>query len=160
MHQQIAVMTLSVADLNRSRRFYVDGFRWKPVFENEEIFFYQMNCFVFATWLRASLAADAGRRELASPGAFALAHNVLKREDVQPTMDRLCRFGGSLLKEPWSRRMAGLATTSRTPTTTHGKSHGTRLGQSIQKDASLFLSEADRQQMLHDGETKREKTYA
>ncbi|HSP25977.1 MAG TPA: VOC family protein [Saliniramus sp.] len=100
MHQQIAVMTLGVSDIARSRRFYVEGFRWKPAFENDEIVFYQMNGFVFGTWLRAALAADAGRPDLASPGAFALAHNVLKREDVQPTMDRLCRFGGSLLKAP------------------------------------------------------------
>ena len=43
MQQQISVITLGVIDLARSRRFYVDGFGWSPVFENEEIIFYQMN---------------------------------------------------------------------------------------------------------------------
>lgn len=109
MHQQIAVMTLGVGDLSRSRRFYVEGFKWKPVFENEEIIFYQMNGFVFGTWLRAALAADARRQDFASPGAFALAHNVLKREDVQPTIDRLCRFGGRLLKSPVEPQHGGFS---------------------------------------------------
>src|SRR3954453_9830254 len=43
MRQLISVVTLGVIDLARSPRFYVDGFGWSPVFENEEIIFYQMN---------------------------------------------------------------------------------------------------------------------
>ena len=43
MQQQVSVVTLGVADLARSRRFYEDGFGWRPVFANEEILFYQMN---------------------------------------------------------------------------------------------------------------------
>ncbi len=39
MQQQISVVTLGVADLERSKRFYRDGFGWSPVFENEEIAF-------------------------------------------------------------------------------------------------------------------------
>jgi hypothetical protein len=41
MRQQISVITLGVINLARSRRFYVDGFGWSPVFENEEIIFYR-----------------------------------------------------------------------------------------------------------------------
>lgn len=99
MQQQISVITLGIADLARSRRFYVEGFGWTPVFENEEIVFYQMNGFVLGTWVQASLEADMGRA-LVRPGAFALAHNVATREDVQPLMDRLTRAGGRLLKAP------------------------------------------------------------
>ncbi|WP_203595421.1 VOC family protein [Salipiger sp. PrR002] len=43
MQQQISVITLGVSDLERSKRFYGDGFGWTPVFENAEIVFYQMN---------------------------------------------------------------------------------------------------------------------
>jgi len=46
MQHQISVVTLGVTDMARSRRFYVDGFGWKPVFERDEIIFYQMNGFV------------------------------------------------------------------------------------------------------------------
>lgn len=98
MQQQLAVITLGVADLDRSRRFYVDGFGWTPAFENDEIVFYQMNGFVLGTWLKDALEADSGRSGLVSPGAFALAHNVAGRSAVEPAMDRLVAHGGRLLK--------------------------------------------------------------
>lgn len=98
--QQVSVITLGIADLARSRRFYVDGFGWTPVFQNEEIVFYQMNGFVLGTWLASALEADSGRPALARPGAFALAHNVGARDAVQPLIDRLTAAGGRLLKAP------------------------------------------------------------
>lgn len=100
MQQQLSVITLGIADLARSRRFYCEGFGWAPVFENEEIVFYQMNGFVLGTWLETSLAADMKRPALARPGAFAMAHNVSAREDVAPLIERLLSFGGRLLKAP------------------------------------------------------------
>ena len=51
MQQQISFVTLGVSELSRSRRFYVEGFGWSPVFENEEIIFYQMAGFVLGTFL-------------------------------------------------------------------------------------------------------------
>jgi hypothetical protein len=99
MQQQVSVLTLGVADLARSRRFYVEGFGWQPIFQNEDIVFYQMNGFVLGTWLETSLSADMGRK-LVKPGAFAMGHNVPARNDVQPTMDLLVKAGGRLLKAP------------------------------------------------------------
>jgi uncharacterized protein len=96
--QQISVITLGIADLVASRRFYQQGFGWKPAFENEEISFYQLNGFVFGTWLSKSLEIDMNRRGLSRPGAFSLAHNVPARTDVQPLLDRLASFGGRVLR--------------------------------------------------------------
>ena len=98
MQQQISVVTLGIADLQRSRRFYCDGFGWTPVLQNEEIIFYQMNGFVLGTWLTTALEADMQRRGLARPGAFALAHNVASTKEVQATMDQLAKFGGRVLR--------------------------------------------------------------
>ena len=56
--QQISIVTLGVSDLERSVRFYVEGFGWTPAFRNEEIAFYQMNGLVLGTYLNASLEAD------------------------------------------------------------------------------------------------------
>ncbi|OJU37181.1 MAG: glyoxalase [Alphaproteobacteria bacterium 65-37] len=97
MQQQISVITLGVADLARSKRFYLEGFGWKPVFENPEIVFYQMNGLVLGTWLAAALESDV-LRESRSPGAFSLAHNVASQEGVQPLIDRLAQFGGRVLR--------------------------------------------------------------
>ncbi|HSJ40277.1 MAG TPA: VOC family protein [Xanthobacteraceae bacterium] len=98
MQQQISVITLGIADLTRSRRFYVDGFGWKPVLETPDIIFYQMNGLMLGTWLASALAADSQRQAAAGAGAFALAHNVTSKEAVQPTLDHLVRFGGTLLR--------------------------------------------------------------
>ena len=98
MQQQISVVTLGIADLARSRRFYAEGFGWKPVFEHAEIVFYQMNGLMLGTWLAPKLEVDSQRRHRAGPGAFSLAHNVASREAVQPTLDRLVQFGGTLLR--------------------------------------------------------------
>ncbi|MEZ0171653.1 VOC family protein [Microvirga sp. TS319] len=97
MQQQISVITLGVGDLARSRRFYVEGFGWRPVFENEDIVFYQMNGFVLGTWIRRALAEDMRREDPAAPGLCSLAHNVTRREDVQATLDRLSRSGGRIM---------------------------------------------------------------
>lgn len=97
MQQQISVITLGVVDLARSKRFYVDGFGWKPVFENPEIVFYQMNGLVLGTWMAAALESDS-RRESRPSGAFSLAHNVTSQEGVQPLIDRLAQFGGRVLR--------------------------------------------------------------
>lgn len=99
MQQQIAVVTLGVSDLERSKRFYTDGFGWSPVFENEEIVFYQMNGFVFGTWLKASLEKDAKARNLPVAGAMSLAHNVPNEGEVRVVMKSLVAAGAAVLRE-------------------------------------------------------------
>ncbi len=99
MQQQIAVVTLGVSDLERSKRFYRDGFGWRPVFENEEIIFYQMNGLVFGTWLKGSLEEDTGARDLPASGAMSLAHNVSGEGEVRAVMKRLVAAGATVLRE-------------------------------------------------------------
>jgi catechol 2,3-dioxygenase-like lactoylglutathione lyase family enzyme len=97
MQQQISVITLGIADVARSRRFYVEGFGWTPVFENEEVVFYQMNGLMLGTWLKPALEKDM-TRSAATPGAFALAHNVASEDAVQPLIDTLAGAGGRVLR--------------------------------------------------------------
>lgn len=98
MQQQISVITLGSVDLSRSRRFYTEGFGWTPVFENEEIIFYQMNGFMLGTFLKSSLDKDMNRPGGLQPGAYALAHNVASLEDVTPAMEQLARHGGRIIR--------------------------------------------------------------
>lgn len=98
MQHQISVITLGIADMSRSRRFYGEGFGWTPVFASDEISFYQMNGFVLGTFLNASLEADMNRANLLRPGAFSLAHNVAEREGVAPLMDQLVSAGGRIIR--------------------------------------------------------------
>ena len=94
MQQQLSVITLGVAELARSRRFYVEGFGWTPIFENDEIVFYQMNGFVLGTWLADRLEADMGRPGLVRPGSFAavLAVNLLDLADVLAQVNELLQL--------------------------------------------------------------------
>ena len=98
MQQQVSIITLAVADLARSRRFYGSGFGWTPVFENDEIAFYQMNGFVLGTWLSHELERDKQRGPLNGPGAFSLAHNVGSPGEVTRLMDILAAAGGRVLR--------------------------------------------------------------
>lgn len=98
MQHQISVITLGISDLPRSRRFYVEGFGWTPVFENEEIIFYQMNGFVLGTFEKSALERDMNRSELASPGAFSLAHNVSDQAEVHSVIDKLVQAGGRVIR--------------------------------------------------------------
>ena len=99
MQQQISVVTLGITDLARSRRFYVGGFGWTPIFENGEIIFYQMNGFVLGTFSKPALEQDMGRTGLSVPGAFSLAHNVPAQDDVKAVMRRLMEAGGRMIRE-------------------------------------------------------------
>ena len=99
MQQQISVVTLGIADLARSRAFYAGGFGWTPIFENEEIIFYQMNGFVLGTFSKPALEQDMGRTGLSTPGAFSLAHNVATQGDVTIVMQRLIEAGGRKIRD-------------------------------------------------------------
>jgi len=107
VQQQMSVVTLGIDDVARSRRFYVEGFGWTPVFETDEIIFYQMNGFVLGTWLRSPMAEDSARSAAGSSG-FALAHNVENEAGVAPLMDQLVAAGGELLREAKAPPHGGL----------------------------------------------------
>ncbi|AYJ86062.1 VOC family protein [Sphingomonas paeninsulae] len=98
MQQQISVITLGISDLARSRRFYFEGFGWAPVFENDEIIFYQMNGFVLGTFEKSALEKDMARSGLSTPGAFSFAHNVPSQADVAGVMEQLVTAGGRLIR--------------------------------------------------------------
>jgi catechol 2,3-dioxygenase-like lactoylglutathione lyase family enzyme len=100
MQQQISVITLGVADLARSRRFYAEGFGWAPVFENDDIIFFQMNGLMLGLWKAASQSDDMGRPNAFGLVPMSLAHNVGAKAEVKPLMDRLASAGGRILKEP------------------------------------------------------------
>ena len=97
MDQQISLITLGVEDVERSKAFYREGFGWQPVFENEDIAFFQMNGMVFAVWGQDDLADDMQRPHNGT-GGFALAHNVESGPAVDAAIERLLAVGATLLR--------------------------------------------------------------
>ena len=99
MEQRISLVTLGVKDLVASKQFYVDGLGWKPVFQNQEIIFFQVGGMIFALFLRDKLAEDFQT----DPAAFgracmSLAYNVREKSEVDPLMKHAASAGATILR--------------------------------------------------------------
>jgi catechol 2,3-dioxygenase-like lactoylglutathione lyase family enzyme len=111
MEQRLSVISLGVADVERSKAFYA-GLGWSPVFEHETAIFYQAGGLVFA--LFPGLAEDACvEAERRGPGLIALAHNVRSPEAVDAVVDQARAAGARITKPaqdaPWGGRTAYFA---------------------------------------------------
>jgi uncharacterized protein len=101
MEQRLSLVTLGVADLARSRRFYEEGLGWRASgASTAEVAFFQLGGVALARWGREALAADA-RLPGPGPGGFggiALAHNLRAREEVDAVLARARAAGGCVLR--------------------------------------------------------------
>lgn len=106
MKQTISFVTLGVADLERSRRFY-NALGWRESSGSQAaVAFFQVGTIAFALYGRAALAADAGV-DAAGNGfpRFTLAHNVATEAAVDSTLAEAVAAGGRLVlageRAPW-----------------------------------------------------------
>jgi uncharacterized protein len=100
MDARISIVTLGVADLERSRRFYRDGLGWPlSSASNPGIAFFRTAGVVLALYPRELLAADAN---LPAGGAgfagITLAQNVASKDLVDAALAHAVSAGGALLK--------------------------------------------------------------
>ena len=100
MEPRISLITLGVADLERSLRFYRDGLGWPLSSASQSsIAFFRTAGVVLALYPRDLLAADA---RLASSGSgfggITLAQNVASRELVDRGLARAAAAGATILK--------------------------------------------------------------
>jgi uncharacterized protein len=87
MQQRVSVVTLGVADLERSRAFY-EKLGWRSDSKPEEgVVFFQAGCMVLALWTRKDLAEDSAVQDSGGWGGVTLAYNVESEEAV----DRVLR---------------------------------------------------------------------
>jgi hypothetical protein len=107
MHPRITVITVGVADLERSLRFYRDGLGLPTEgiigteFEHGAVAFFELQAGLrLAIWPRTSIAYDTGIAAGApSPTEFTLGHNVASREDVDAVMEQ-ARTAGAMIVKP------------------------------------------------------------
>ena len=99
MEQRISVLTLSVADLARSRAFYEDGLGWRAAFADDEVAFYQLNGLVLALFSRQAFEEDADLPTgTARAGGIALAYNVRERDEVDSVLAQAAGAGARMLR--------------------------------------------------------------
>jgi catechol 2,3-dioxygenase-like lactoylglutathione lyase family enzyme len=108
MEQRVSLITLGVADLERSRWFYEQlGWRGREV---ERTVFFQAGAMVVVLWGRDDLARDAGITDDAVTigaitgdrrdgfGGIALAHNVRSRAEVDEVLGAAGQAGATVTR--------------------------------------------------------------
>lgn len=109
MEQRISLVTLGVADIARSRRFYEQlGWRGQEV---EETVFFQAGGQAVVLWGRDKVADDAGVVDngLGTFGGVVLAHNVRTREEVDAVVSAAEAAGATVTKPPTETFYGGYA---------------------------------------------------
>ena len=100
MEQRLSIITLGVADVAASRKFY-ERMGWKASsVGDEQIVFFQAGSMVFSLYSLEEMAKDLGLESGGSSCAgIALAYNVRHKEDLDAVLaeaeqaaPRLCRL--------------------------------------------------------------------
>jgi uncharacterized protein len=99
MEQRLSLVTLGVADLERSRRFYEQGLGWKRGNDDAEVVFFQLGGLVLGLWGRGELAADARLPAAGSGfGGMVLAYNTRSKAEVDAVLAEAAAAGATILK--------------------------------------------------------------
>lgn len=109
MKSKISLITLGVADLETSKKFYQElGFKTHNYKKEDGVVFFEMN----GTWLslfpKEKLAADATvSAEGTGFTGITLAHNVSSKEEVDEVFECACAVGAKPMKKPQSASWGG-----------------------------------------------------
>ncbi|MCG5486095.1 MAG: VOC family protein [Sinorhizobium meliloti] len=106
MKARISVLTLGVADLERSLAFYRDGLKLPTQgivgreFEHGAVVFFDLaNGMKLAIWAQDDLAHDSGvPKAPASATSFSIGHNVSRRSEVDEIMEEAAGAGARIVK--------------------------------------------------------------
>ncbi|MBN8630669.1 MAG: VOC family protein [Rhodobacterales bacterium] len=123
MQPRLSLVTLGVADLERSLAFYRDGLGLPTEgiigqeFDHGAVVFFKLaGGLTLALWKQDDLAFDTGLEKTpVSSTAFALAHNVMRREEVDAVMTAAARAGAGIVKPPQDAFYGGYAGYFRDP---------------------------------------------
>jgi catechol 2,3-dioxygenase-like lactoylglutathione lyase family enzyme len=98
MEQRLSLVTLGVADLDRSLKFYA-ALGWKRGNDNPGVAFFQLNGMILALWSRTALAEDAGLPPNERGfGGITLAYNARSKEDADAVLAEAEHAGARILK--------------------------------------------------------------
>jgi predicted lactoylglutathione lyase len=100
MEQRLSLITLGVADLERSRRFY-EAMGWSSgTAPDDDIAFFQAGGLAFALWDRAKLAEDSAVADTAGWGGITLAYVTRSAEEVDEVIEQARGAGARIGREP------------------------------------------------------------
>jgi uncharacterized protein len=108
MNQRVSIITLGVADLSASRRFY-ELLGWRVGLDVEETVFFQVGAMLLILWSRAELAEDSGVTDDGGWGGVTLAHNVRSTDEVDRVIEEARTAGARISREPAATFYGGYA---------------------------------------------------
>ncbi|HEY6731200.1 MAG TPA: VOC family protein [Solirubrobacterales bacterium] len=100
MKQRVSLITLGVADLERSRRFY-EALGWRTgAGPDDDVVFFQAGDMVVALWDRAQLAEDSCITDGGGWGGTTLALNFGSPAEVDAAIEEARAAGATIGREP------------------------------------------------------------
>jgi predicted lactoylglutathione lyase len=98
--QRVSLITLGVADLERSRRFY-EALGWSTgAAPGDDVVFFQAGEMVVALWDRARLAEDSYVEDNGGWGGTTLALNFGSQAEVDAAIEEARAAGARIGREP------------------------------------------------------------
>jgi catechol 2,3-dioxygenase-like lactoylglutathione lyase family enzyme len=109
MDQRISFVTLAVADLDATRRFYADGLGWHPELDvpGEVLMFRAGEHLVLSLWDRSHFAAEVGEPTMTGIAPITLAHNLATKEAVDIVLASARRAGADPVFDAVERDWGG-----------------------------------------------------
>jgi uncharacterized protein len=110
MDQRISLVTLAVADLEATRRFYVDGLGWDPmIFVPGDVLMIKVaDKVILSLWDRGHFEAEVGPIVTGQGVApLTLAHNVGSREEVDEVLATAREVGADPVHDGVDREWGG-----------------------------------------------------
>jgi uncharacterized protein len=98
MQPRLHFVTLVVADLERARRFYIEGLGWPAAFEGggEVVMIHVGEKLVLSLWAEAAALAEIGEVSRGGTLPFTLAHNVATPAEVDEALATARRAGATV----------------------------------------------------------------
>ena len=111
MDQSMHFISVSTADLDAARSFYITGLDWHPLMDvpGEIIFFQVAPGLVLGLFDSEKFNADiATGADYSTVSGLTLSHNVESHEAVHTVVDAMQRAGGTVLKAPQTSAFGGI----------------------------------------------------
>ena len=110
MDQRISFLTLAVADLDASWRFYVDGLGWEPALHvpGDVLMIQAGEHLVLSLWVDTAFEQEVGPITR-GPGVapFTIAHNVATRAEVDQVLETAAAAGADPVHPAQDRAWGG-----------------------------------------------------
>jgi len=110
MDQRISFLSLAVADLDRSKAFYLDGLGWTAAFEEpgDVVMIRTGDKLVLSLWHRSHFEAEVGT-VVTGDGVppITIAHNVATKPEVDAVLDTARRAGADPVHDAVEREWGG-----------------------------------------------------